>query len=504
MANQSDSCSFTVTLNPVGPCENLPSGMVGWWRGENNALDSMGTHHGTLKNGAVFGSGLVGNSFVFDGVDDYVEVPSSDVVQPRTALTIEGWVYADGTQAGQAGIVGTWDDNSGANRTFLFWLLDGRLSLYISPDGGSYRDATDPTPLPVNRWVHVAGTYDGATIRVFRDGVEVVSVPYSATISANNRPFTIGRTEGGSNGSDYWKGAIDELSLYDHALSASEIAAIHAAASAGKCNSPTPATLIVRGSVWNYLDNGSDQGIAWRGLNFDDSGWAFGPAQLGYGDGDEVTVISRGPNAPSASITTYFRHKFTVPDAQSIRNLLLRVLRDDGAIVYLNGQEIWRSNMPAGPITYLTSAVAALSGLAETTFIALTLPNASYLVGGENVVAVEIHQSGITSSDVSFDLELHANATCAQIDAVPPVLTCPTPMLQVTSSPVGKVVTFTVTATDDCDTPPTVTCDPPGGSLFQHRSTRPKSFGWQWPPVRPRPSPASVDHALRRVWHPVV
>ena len=71
--------------------------------------------------------------------------------------------------------------------------------------------------------------------------------------------------------------------------------------------SPAQTILVSTGSVWKYLDDGSDQGSAWQALLFDDSAWASGPAQLGYGDGDEATVINGGP-ATNRLITTYFRH----------------------------------------------------------------------------------------------------------------------------------------------------------------------------------------------------
>src|SRR5512134_667490 len=72
-------------------------------------------------------------------------------------------------------------------------------------------------------------------------------------------------------------------------------------------------TLIPAGAVWKFLDNGTDQGTAWQGITFDDSGWNSGPAQLGYGDGDEATVISSGPAPFSRYVTTYFRHRFELP-----------------------------------------------------------------------------------------------------------------------------------------------------------------------------------------------
>ena len=171
-------------------------------------------------------------------------------------------------------------------------------------------------------------------------------------------------------------------------------------------------TLVPAGSTWKYVDNGSNQGTAWRAASFNDSGWTSGAAQLGYGDGDEATLLSYGPDANNKFITTYFRRAFSVADASVFSSLTLRVLRDDGAVVYLNGTEVWRTNMPAGAVSNTTLASAAIGGADETTFFQTTIsPN--LLVNGTNVLAVEIHQANVTSSDVSFDLQLAGSDAAA-------------------------------------------------------------------------------------------
>ena len=165
--------------------------------------------------------------------------------------------------------------------------------------------------------------------------------------------------------------------------------------------------LISTGAVWKYFDNGTDQGNTWRGLLFDDSSWASGPAQLGYGDGDEATTNSFGTDASNKYVTTYYRHSFTVVDPLIYTNLELRLLRDDGAIVYLNGLEVFRCNLPTGAVTYLTLAQAAAPD-DGTFWIPVDVPVGS-LRAGTNVVAVEMHQNSRSSSDLSFDLALLGN-----------------------------------------------------------------------------------------------
>ena len=158
-------------------------------------------------------------------------------------------------------------------------------------------------------------------------------------------------------------------------------------------------TLIAANAEWRY---GTPEDAAvnadWRDA-FNDTNWKVGPAQLGYGDGDEATVIEARPPV------VLFRKTFTVETPDAFGKLLLRLLRDDGAVVYLNGQEIVRSNMPDGPITPETMAVATVGAEDESRWYPYEVA-ASRLRTGLNVVAVEVHQVNVSSSDLSFALEL--------------------------------------------------------------------------------------------------
>jgi acid phosphatase type 7 len=178
------------------------------------------------------------------------------------------------------------------------------------------------------------------------------------------------------------------------------------------------ATLIPAGAVWKFLDNGSNQGTGWVAPAFDDSGWQSGPAELGYGDGDESTVVSFGPNSSSKYITTYFRHTFDVADPSQYSGLTLRVVRDDGVVVYLNGVEVFRDNMPSGTITSTTLASSAIGGSSESTFLESSI-SPSLLQAGANVIAAEIHQANATSSDISFNLELRGNTGAGTVTRGP-------------------------------------------------------------------------------------
>src|SRR5207249_1742073 len=122
---------------------------------------------------------------------------------------------------------------------------------------------------------------------------------------------------------------------------------------------PAQTSWVPTGSVWKFLDDGSDQGLAWQGLLFDDSAWPSGPAPLGYGGVGEATVVDGGPDT-NRFITTYFRLTFQVANPSAVTNLSLGLLRDAGGVVYLNGTEIFRSNMPSNEVTATTLALDAI------------------------------------------------------------------------------------------------------------------------------------------------
>jgi hypothetical protein len=167
-----------------------------------------------------------------------------------------------------------------------------------------------------------------------------------------------------------------------------------------------PVVFLHNGAVWRYYAQTNDLGTAWRSNTFNDAAWPSGPAMLGFGDANGLlpaTVV-----ASNRQWTTYFRRAFVVPDASLVLNLTSRIQRDDAAVVYLNGAEVWRDpNLPSGAISNPTPALSGLSGAAESAWLTNALPPAA-LVTGTNLLAVEVHQNSQTSSDLAFDFALSA------------------------------------------------------------------------------------------------
>ena len=161
--------------------------------------------------------------------------------------------------------------------------------------------------------------------------------------------------------------------------------------------------LIPFGSTWKYLDDGSEQGYEWRQDFFDDSSWKSGLAELGYGQ-DETTQVGFGDNPRSKFITTYFRRKFMVDDPSALPGIKLELLRDDGAVLFVNGVEVGRSNMPEDELITKDTAASLSEGGVVESIIHDFIVSPLLLKPGENIIAVEVHQDKPGSSDLSFDL----------------------------------------------------------------------------------------------------
>ena len=160
---------------------------------------------------------------------------------------------------------------------------------------------------------------------------------------------------------------------------------------------------IASGGSWKFdTTYTSLDSTNWTAVNYNDSTWNFGDAILGYGNNNESTELDFGNDSLNKYPTYYLRHIFNVDDATLYDSLKFNVLRDGGVVVYVNGTEAFRQNMPTGTVGYDTMATTAVTGNDETTYFQTTTP--ALLQNGTNVIAVELHQSSVNNSDLSFDM----------------------------------------------------------------------------------------------------
>lgn len=164
--------------------------------------------------------------------------------------------------------------------------------------------------------------------------------------------------------------------------------------------------LIAAGASWRFNNGGTDLGTSWRSTSYSDTAWKTGTGRMGVGDGDEDTNIG------AAQRTAYFRGSFTIDSPSAYSDIALQLSRDDGAVVYLNGTEVSRTNMPTGTISFSTGA-SSIDGWDGDKVETISVP-ASLLATGKNVLAVEVHQAATStwmSNDVVFQASLTAQSS---------------------------------------------------------------------------------------------
>lgn len=264
--------------------------------------------------------------------------------------------------------------------------------------------------------------YSDFTLNVYRDDGIVVYIN-GTEVMADNMPA--GRTHG-TYASSCAADDGDAINTFTIPTSAFSVGTNVIAVEVHQCNAtssdlvfdmelignptPTEVTLIPYGGSWKYLANNT-RPANWETVGFVDGAWPAGNAQFGYGDGDEVTCVPSGGGGtlcnPSGTkwITTYFRKAVTIPNTSLYTSFKINLIRDDGVVVYVNGVEAFRENMPAGAVVHGTLATTAIGGIDETTPVTYIIPTSAF-INGANTIAVELHQSNATSSDLSFDFEL--------------------------------------------------------------------------------------------------
>lgn len=167
---------------------------------------------------------------------------------------------------------------------------------------------------------------------------------------------------------------------------------------------PETTTVINIGDNWKYQKGYTDPPSEWNTVSFDDSAWFEGPTGIGYGDGDDATVLS---DMQYNYITVYARKTFNITNSSLVSEVILNIDFDDGFVAYLNGQEVARKSMPAGTPNHATLSTGSEAG----TPVAFDLTSyKDYLVAGTNVLAIEVHNMNIDSSDLSLIPELTITA----------------------------------------------------------------------------------------------
>ncbi len=357
-----------------------------------------------------------------------------------------GWSYEDAiewpglgpswTQAHKVQGVGAWSATDGSQIPWVPFRLSsknaGAWSLYVADDGALWvgGDFTGShTSMDRHQW-------NGGFVRYPAGDTTPPSTPQSLRASSYDKDTVTlqwGRSQGAARyqilrddrpiasttdttvvvpraGDDrYFVRAIDEVGN----ISASS--AVYAAPQVNEESPelPKPEVLIEEAAEWKYYNLPQAPDAKWRDTDFDDSTWVQGKAPLGYGSPGLGTTLNSGQGA-QRPITTYFRREFTVEDPTTIAALVLTYVADDGAVVYLNGQEVSRERLSEGRVDHNTRAnrsIGATAALNDPKEVRLT---PELLQEGKNVVSVETHLNYRSSRTLTFQARLMSEPLAAR------------------------------------------------------------------------------------------
>lgn len=222
---------FIVFRSPASAqCSAELPGIASWWSGDNNANDLVGTNNGTLMGGSSYALGEVGQAFLFDGSSGYVSIPDSQSLDTFvTNITIELWIKVNQTtpNADWRGIV------TKGNSSWRLQGVQGANTINFAANGLN-TDLSCNKNINDESWHHVAAVYDGTNIYLYVDGLLDASKPATGLIVQNQDAVYLGANPESPN-PYYFNGLLDEVALYNRAISAQEIQNIYAAGTNGKC-----------------------------------------------------------------------------------------------------------------------------------------------------------------------------------------------------------------------------------------------------------------------------
>ena len=222
---------YNSTCTGKCPCTDAPNGMVAWWPANGDAVDVRGSNDGTLINGATFDQGAVHQGFSLNGDAQYVDVPDSAQLSITGPMTIDAWIKANDI-ASEHAIVEKYD--GGGTNGYFFRLSSGTGRLVFGICNSSTCDAvTGATQVTTGTFHHVAAVFDGANLQVYLDGNLDNGAATGIVPTDGTNSLEIG-ARGGSPG-NFFSGIIDEVEIFNRALSPSEIFDIYHAGSSGKC-----------------------------------------------------------------------------------------------------------------------------------------------------------------------------------------------------------------------------------------------------------------------------
>jgi sugar lactone lactonase YvrE len=280
-----------------------PSGLVGWWTANNTGADVMGLNNATLFNGATYATGEVGQAFNFDGVNDRISVADSASLKLTTSLTIGGWIKVNAFPASGSGEIFFRGDDT--RSPYSLSIRSDISQLNFSINGLTDNGSNLTTHLVLGQLTHVAATLDDATglMSIYVNGALAAQTttetrPYGDLQAASHPGVGIGNTGGypGTTTNSPFNGLIDELAVYNRALTPGELLGIFKAGSDGKVLSPIAVSnpSVIEGSVGTTTP---------MTFTIQRTGSLSGPLTVAYATADDTAAAGSDYIPASGSVT---------------------------------------------------------------------------------------------------------------------------------------------------------------------------------------------------------
>jgi Concanavalin A-like lectin/glucanases superfamily len=360
---------------PVSSCVPPPAGLLSWWQANGSTAELVSGRAGLLRNGATFAPGEVNQAFSFDGADQFVEVPDSPVwTLGAAAFTIDLWVKFNEVKPRDP-FIGH-DEGGGELNKWIFWYDESghttppgpALRFHInSPTLGPIDTISVPWMPVVNTWYFVAVTRNGNTYALFLNGAQIGTSTNTDVLPDPSVPLTLGGAE-----SFLHNGQVDEVEIFQRALSPSEIAAIFNAGTVGKCAAPT-----LTGPSDQSADEGATMSFnigSFTDPNSDDS-WTV---DVDWGDGSAHTnFVSTDPGPIGAQSHMYADNK--PDDAPYIATVKVT---DTAGTSDSKSFNVVVENVAPSVTAITTSGTNAVTGAAATFTGAATDPSSADMTAG--------------------------------------------------------------------------------------------------------------------------
>jgi hypothetical protein len=439
MMQNGPSCSFTVTVNDTQApesCITAPANLISWWAGDNNANDIQGSNHGTLMgNATANGSGKVGQAFNLNGTSAFVQVadkPEWDFA--NSAFTIDLWVNFN--QVNNPSTFIAHDDGQGANNKWVFRYTGGNLQFHTNDTQNNSVAINAAFAPAVNTWYHLAVTRTGSTYTLYINGAGTPTTNAAAVPNASAN-LTIGWAEGSTG---FMNGLIDEVEIFNRALSAGEIQAIVNAGSFGKCK---PVTV-------NAITNQCSATNTYTTPSFSDN--CTGAAVVCNPPADSTFPV--GTTTINCTVTDMANNTFTNSFPVRVKDVQAPVIGACPA-----NQTVNESAPGSGSAIVSYTAPTASDNCSGQSVTCNPPSGSSFSVGTTTVTCTATDASGNTAS-CTFTITV--NSVCA--------ITCPA---NVTTNndlnQCGATVNYTAPTTNGgCGK---VTCSPAPGSFFPKGTT---------------------------------